>query len=78
MQKKLLKQIQIRLSLNRQDQNQIVIILAVSRRIVQRAQPSYEETSQRWQALGNNVSDLTGVRIKPVTSCAYSDVFGFL
>ena len=32
-------------------------------------QHSSEETSQRWQAVGNTVSDLTGPGIEPQTSC---------
>ena len=34
------------------------------------AQLSYEETSQRWRALGDNVSGLTGPGIEPINSSA--------
>ena len=38
-------------------------------------QYSSEETSQRWQAVGDAVSDSTGWRIEPMTSRADSDAF---
>ena len=31
---------------------------------------SFEEMSQRWRAVGNTVSDLTGPRFEPQTSCS--------
>ena len=38
-------------------------------------QNSSEETSQRWRAVGDTVSDLNGPVIKPQTSRTYSDIF---
>ena len=34
-----------------------------------------EETLQRWQVVGNNVSDLNCLRMKPITSYTDSSVF---
>ena len=43
-------------------------------RVLAPEQRSSEETSQRWQAFGDTVSDLSGPGIEPATSRTDSDV----
>ena len=38
-------------------------------------QHSFEETSQRWRAVGDTVPDLTGLRIEILTSRTEKDIF---
>ena len=66
--------------------NQIFIILAVLRlrvtngsffhpRDLAPGQPSSEETSQQWRAVGDTLSDLTGLRIEPYVSRTVVEAF---